>query len=118
MPFEQDALVRDVLVDQQQSGAVRRDDEAVVQLADRVDLVGGEGQVLRRFELRACRVGAAPPRQPMRLPYSAGLLGRIEGRGLFSRRGSETPADGSTPLAAPKRSGSGCAPKPRSIFCC
>src|SRR5262249_18624368 len=59
VPFEQYALVRDVLVDQQQPGAVRRDDEAVVQLTDRVDLVGDERQVLRGFELRGRRVGAA-----------------------------------------------------------
>ena len=51
MLFEEDPLVGDVLIDQQQSKPVGGDDEAVVELSERMDLAWGQRQILCNPEL-------------------------------------------------------------------
>ncbi len=56
--FEQNALVRDMLVDDPKAVASGRDDEAVVNLAERPK-IGERGQALRSFRNSAAAVGHA-----------------------------------------------------------
>jgi hypothetical protein len=84
--LKQYALVRYVLVNDEQPRAVSGEDEAVVQLPTDIDLIGVERQVLRGLELRIGIVGAARAQtaKPIAGAWRADRLCRLDNR--FWRR--------------------------------
>ena len=51
MVFEENSLMCDVLIDDQQPRAIRRDDKALMLLPEWIDLLCDERQIRRRFQL-------------------------------------------------------------------
>ncbi len=58
MLLEQNPFVRDVLVNRHEADTIHRNDEAIVHLPQRFDVVGNQRQIVRRLERRMRKVRA------------------------------------------------------------
>src|SRR5262249_33558804 len=74
--FEQNALMRDVLIDDPQSVAARGDDEAVVNLAERAE-------ILERFEILCLWYVPAREERAMRIRHAESRTAALHWHELF-----------------------------------